>query len=95
MTAALQSSGNVQVRFLPNRLLYPEPTNAQGYLKWTIPGGFSPGNPAYEDCKASVNFAAFRTFVEFRENDGSGFSLSNLMLQMKPDPWNKITGSKT
>jgi hypothetical protein len=89
MTAALQSPGNVQMRLLPNRLLYPEPSD---YESWTLPGGFTPGDPALEDAEASLNFAATRTFVEFRENDGNGFSLSNLLLMAKKDVWNQWRG---
>jgi hypothetical protein len=89
MSAALQSSGNVAVRLLPNRLLYPEPA---GYEAWEMPGGLTPGSPAMNDAEATMNFAATRTYVEFRENDGNGFSLSNVMLLAKKDPWNQFRG---
>jgi hypothetical protein len=90
--ASLESRGNVAVRFLPNRLIYPETVD---YLAWTLPGGFSPGEPALQDCQSAVNFWATRTFVEFRENDGYAFSLSNCAIQTKKDPWNALVGSKT
>lgn len=92
LVAALQSLGNVAVRLLANRLYYPEPA---GYNPWTVPGGFSPGKPAFNDVEAPLNFAATRAFVEFREADGEGFELSNLVLHTKKDPWNAIRGSKT
>ena len=95
MYAALQSAGLINVRFLPNRLLFPEPQQGQGYRWWKVPGGFAPGNPALNDSKCSVNFAGYRTFVEFRENDGHSFSLSNFQLHIKKDIWNSNTGSKT
>jgi hypothetical protein len=89
MAAALESAGTVQVRLLPNRLLYPEPSN---YEAWIMPGGITPGDPAMNDAEAALNFAATRTFVEFRENDGSGFSLSNLVLKARADVWNQLRG---
>jgi hypothetical protein len=93
MNVALQSLGNVPMRLLPNRLFFPEPA---GYGAWTMAGGFSPGNPSLYDCETSLNFAASRTFIEFRENDGlGGFSLSNLTIQMRKDIWNAQTGLKT
>jgi hypothetical protein len=46
------------------------------------------------DAEAPLNFAATRTFVEFRENDGHGFSLSNLMLHAKKDVWGALRGAK-
>jgi hypothetical protein len=88
-SAALQSAGKVQVRLLPNRLLFPEPSE---YASWSLPGGLTPGDPALYDAEFSANFAATRTFVEFRENDGSGFSLSNLVLIGKRDVWNQFRG---
>ena len=90
--AALQSAGTVNTKLYPNRLIYPQPSS--GYQTWEVPGGFTPGSPALYDCKCPLNFAATRTFVEFRENDGNGFSLSNLTVQMKKDVWNMTTGSK-
>lgn len=95
MYAALQSAGLINVRFLPNRLLFPEPQLGQGYRWWRVPGGFAPGNPALNDSKCSVNFAGYRTFVEFRENDGHAMSLSNFQLHIKKDVWNSNTGQKT
>jgi len=104
MSAALQSSGTVQCTLFPNRLLGPSATHfgfvtlytyppvVEGYNYWQLPGGFTPGNPALNDAEASLNFAATRTYVEFRENDGFGFSLSNLFLLGKKDPWNQFRG---
>jgi hypothetical protein len=89
MSVGLQSPGNVQVRALPNRLLYPEPV---GYQSWVVPGGLTPGSPALNDAEATMDFAATRTFIEFRENDGNGFSLSNMVLLAKKDPWNQFRG---
>jgi len=89
MSAAVQGPGNIQVRLLPNRLLFPEPVD---YEAWQLPGGLTPGDPALNDAEASLNFAATRTFVEFRENDGSGFTLSNLLLVGKKDVWNQFRG---
>lgn len=91
LVAALQSLGNIACRLLPNRLDYPEPA---GYADWTVPGGFSPGDPAMNDAEAPLNFAATRTYVEFRENDGNGFELSNLVLHAKKDIWNALRGAK-
>ena len=89
MYAALQSGGNVAVRLIPNRLLFPEP---EGYTAWKIPGGLTPGNPALYDAEASLNFAASRSYVEFRENNGFGWSLSNLTLLARKDAWNASRG---
>jgi hypothetical protein len=86
---ALESLGNVNVRLLPNRLFFPEPV---GYQAWTLPGGLTPGDPALEDAEASLNFAATRTFFEFRENDGFGFSLSNFTGMAERDAWNEWRG---
>ena len=69
-------------------------TTVPGYNSWTLPGGISPGLPALEDANVSMNFAGNRVFLEFRENDGHGFSLSNLILRARADVWNKITGRK-
>lgn len=104
MTAALQSSGTVQCTLYPNRLLPPlievidgipigtYPPSVEGYNYWQVPGGFTPGNPALNDAEAPLNFAATRTFVEFRENDGNGFTLSNLELLARKDVWNQFRG---
>lgn len=102
LSAALQSRGNVQVRLLPNRLLFPEtqPVDNAGfplylnwiYETWTLPGGLTPGYPAMHDAEASLNFQATRTFVEFRENDGNGWSLSNLLLLAKKSVWQQFRG---
>lgn len=93
MVAFLESLGLINVRFYPNRLLGPGIPPA-GYLTWDVPGGFTPGNPAMNDVEASLNFAATRTFVEFRENDGQGFKLNNLALHIKKDIWNAQRGAK-
>lgn len=93
MTVQLESSGNVQCRLLPNILLGPgEPT--ANYNAWTVPGGFSPGNPAIYDSEMALNFYAMRTFWEFRENDGYAFSLSNFSAYGKQDAWNRRRGIK-
>jgi len=76
MVAQLESGGLINVRLLPNILLGPNDSTVN-YNAWTIPGGFAPGNPAYNDCECSLNFAASRTFLEFRENDGFRFNMSN------------------
>lgn len=91
MTSALQSLGTVNVRLLPNRVLYPEP--ASGYQTWTVPGGFAPGSPALADVHAPLNFAAIRAYVELRENDGYGFELSNVQLMGRADVWNRAGGT--
>jgi hypothetical protein len=88
----LQSLGTVQETLYPNRLIWPPPFT--GYNTWSVPGGFTPGSPALNDSECSLNFAATRTFFEFRENDGHGFTLSNLMLKAKADSWNQLRGAK-
>ena len=91
MVASMESAGNVQVKLYPNRLLGPgDPT--EGYNAWQMPGGITPGKPAFNDAEANLNFAATRTYIEFRENDGHGFTLSNLALEAKQDPWNAVRG---
>ena len=91
MVASMESYGNVQVKLYPNRLLGPgDPT--EGYNAWQIPGGITPGKPAFNDAEANLNFAATRTYIEFRENDGHGFTVSNLALEAKQDPWNAVRG---
>jgi hypothetical protein len=91
MVASMESAGNVQVKLYPNRLLGPgDPT--EGYNAWQMPGGITPGKPAFNDAEATLNFAATRTYIEFRENDGHGFTLSNLALEAKQDPWNAVRG---
>jgi hypothetical protein len=92
LVAALESAGNIEVRLLPNRLLFPEPLT--GYNTWTVPGGFSPGSPALNDAECSLNFAATRTFFEFRENDGHSYTLSNVIAHAKKDVWNAVRGAK-
>ena len=82
MVAALESLGNIGVTLYPNRLLGPGYA-PEGYNSWQLPGGFAPGSPALNDAEAPLNFAATRTYVEFRENDGHAFTLSNLMLHAK------------
>ena len=93
MVASLESLGTINVRLLPNVLLGPNDSTA-GYNDWTIPGGFSPGRPNLNDTESSLNFVGTRTFLEFRENDGHGFSMSNLVLHAKKDPWNALRGAK-
>ncbi len=81
------------MKLYPNVLIGPgaPPSN---YNVWSLPGGFSPGKPAINDSECALNFVATRTFVEFRENDGHGFSLSNLVLHAKKDVWNALRGAK-
>jgi len=93
LVVQLGSLGTVQVRLLPNVLLGPNDSTAN-YNAWTLPGGFSPGDPPLQDCEASLNFYARRTYFEFRENDGKGFSLSNLVATAMADAWNPIRGRK-
>lgn len=90
MVATLESAGNIQATLYANRL--PGPTTPP-VASWQLPGGFTPGTPYNDDAEASLNFAATRTFVEFRENDGlGGFSLSNLCLFGSKDAWNTMRG---
>lgn len=91
LTAALESSGNVKMTLYPNRLLGPADSTT-GYSKWTRPGGFTPGKPAMNDVESTLNFAATRTFFEFRENDGGRFNLSNMVLRGRADAWNALLG---
>lgn len=90
MVATLESAGNIQTTLYANRL--PGPATPP-VASWQLPGGFTPGTPYNDDAEAALNFAATRTFVEFRENDGKGgFSLSNLCLFGQKDPWNAMRG---
>lgn len=93
LVASLQSLGNIAVMLYPNMLLGPG-TPPEGYNSWQLPGGFSPGNPAFNDSESPLNFAATRTFFEFRENDGHKFSLSNFVAHCKKDIWNAVRGAK-
>ena len=101
MVVSLQGGGNVGVTLYPNYLFGPQtgttPNLPPGYSQWTLPGGFTPSTPgtgfgaalpAANDMEASLNFTATRTFFEFRENDGFGFTLSNLVLHVKKSIWN-------
>ena len=92
LIAALTSGGLINLRMLANRLFFPEP---DGYVQWTVPGGFTPGEQPLEDVNCTANFPAIRNFLEFRQNDGNGgWTLSNLILKMKRDVWNQVTGQK-
>ena len=93
MVAAMESLGTINVTLYPNRLLGPG-TPPAGYNTWTVPGGFSPGSPALKDAECSLNFAATRTFFEFRENDGHSQRLSNFVAHVKKDVWNTLRGAK-
>jgi hypothetical protein len=93
LVAALQSLGTVGLTLYPNTLLGPGQSTTN-YNAWSLAGGFTPGNPAMNDSETALNFVATRTFVEFRENDGHGFSLSNLVLHAKKDVWNALRGAK-
>jgi hypothetical protein len=93
MLSMMESLGTINVTFYPNNLLGPGPFPT-GYNAWSVPGGFQPGDPAMEYSEAPLNFAATRTFIEFRENDGQKFNLSNLVLHAKKDVWNAIRGAK-
>lgn len=88
---ALQSGGTLNLRLLGNRLFFPEPN---GYVQWTVPGGFAPTLTPISDSEATLNFPASRTFLEFRENDGFGWTLSNVTLRGRKDVWNAMTGKK-
>lgn len=90
MVATLESAGNIQATLYANRLPGPR---TPPVASWQVPGGFTPGTPYNDDAEAALNFAGTRTFVEFRENDGNGgFSLSNLVLFGRSDPWNAMRG---
>ena len=91
MAANLTSSGNVGMTLYPNRLWFGTPP--PGYNAWTMPGGFSPGN-GLNDVESALNFAATRTYIEFRENDGGRFTMSNLVLKATADVWNQWRGMK-
>ncbi len=93
MVASLESLGNIQTRLLPNVLLGPN-DDTTNYATWTVPGGFSPGLPNMNDAECSLNFAATRTFFEFRENDGHRMSISNFVAHFKKDSWNALRGAK-
>ena len=88
---ALETGGTVNLRLLGNRLFFPAPS---GYLQWSVPGGFGPGRTPIQDTESSLNFPSSRTFLEFRENDGYGFTLSNVSLRGRKDIWNAMTGKK-
>jgi hypothetical protein len=88
LVASMNSGGNVQVRLYPNRLVFPEPLV---YDTWTVPGGITPGQ-GLDDAEQALNFAGTRTYVEFRENDGHGFSLSGIALHGEEDAWNVVRG---
>ena len=69
--------------------LLPAPTIAS----WQVPGGIVSGTPYNDDSEVALNFAATRTFVEFRQyQGGSGFSLTNLVLYGTKDAWNQMRG---
>jgi hypothetical protein len=90
MTASLESAGNIQLNLYANRLPGPgtPPVNS-----WTLPGGFTPGQPFNDDAETALNFAATRTFLEFRQNDGlGGFSLANLVPFGEKEVWNQFRG---
>jgi len=90
MIATLESSGNIQAKLYANRLPGP---GKPAVASWSIPGGFTPGSPYNDDAEASLNFAATRTFLELRQNDGNGgFSFSNLVMFGRSDPWNAMRG---
>ena len=93
MKALLESAGLINMTLYPNNLIGPNDSTAN-YYAWLMPGGFAPGNPALQDVEASLNGVGYRTFFEFRENDGKRFSLSNLVLMAKQDTWNRWRGSK-
>ena len=91
-TAALTTGGKVNIRMLANRLFFPEP---DGYVQWTVPGGFTPGLQPLNDVEFDANFPAMRNFIEFRQNDGNqGWTLSNVNLSMRKDVWNSRRGAK-
>lgn len=91
--SALTTGGLVNLRMMANRLFFPEP---DGYVQWTVPGGFTPGLQPLNDVESSANFPAMRNFIEFRQNDGlQGWTLSNVNMKMRADVWNKSRGSKT
>lgn len=94
MTVTLSSGGLVNVTFYPNLLLESLFGGAPGYNLWKLPGGFTPGLVPFNDAEAPLNFAATRAYVEFRENDGFGFQLSNLCLKATKDIWNTLRGAK-
>ncbi len=97
MVAALSSNGLINCTLYPNQLFqissafHPAPA---GYSSWQVPGGFTPGLQPVNDAEAPLNFAATRTFFEFRENDGFAFTLSNLVMHVKKDVWNSLRGAK-
>jgi len=109
MSAAIKSAGNVGVTLYPNTLVGPSvgivhhgdlvpryvvlQPDTTGYNTWSMPGGLTPGLNGFNDAEASLNFAATRTFIEFRENDGSTItSLSNVLLKANKDHWNEFRG---
>ncbi len=93
MTARIETAGTVNLTTYPNVLLGPGVSTAN-YYAWRMPGGFSPGVQGLQDCEASLNCTGYRTFFEFRENDGSAFNLSNVSLMAKKDVWNQWRGAK-
>ncbi len=93
MKALLESGGLINMTLYPNNLIGPNDSTTN-YYAWLMPGGFAPGIPALQDVEASLNGVGYRTFFEFRENDGKRFSLSNLVLMAKQDTWNKWRGAK-
>jgi hypothetical protein len=90
MNMTCDITGNLQVRFLPNILLGPNDSTL-GYNPWTVPGGFNGTGKSLWNRKASVNFFAVRSFVEFR---GPHFDLSSLTLTAVKDVWSSPWGQK-
>ena len=98
MVVDLNTLGTTNVTFYPNDLINPNDflgSNPPGYNSWLLPGGLSPGSPAFNDTECPLNFAATRTFIEFRENDGFSWNMSDLVLHVKKDVWNALRGSKS
>jgi hypothetical protein len=91
MTAFSNSSQNMAVRLLLNTLIGPNDSTV-GYNAWSVPGGFNLKPVALNDCEASLNTVATRTFVEFSGND---WTLSNFVMRGVKDAWNQLRGLKS
>lgn len=90
-TLFISGAGNLGLRLLPNTLLGPTDSTA-GYQPYTVPGGFNLTDPCLNDREFTLNFAAYRTYVEF--SSAGYFDLGSMMLVGKKDVWNQIRGIK-
>jgi hypothetical protein len=84
----LEGAGTLGPTLYPNTLIGPTDSTV-GFYSWQMPVPFLLDSPAVQDSGTTLNFVAFRTFIEYSCSNG-WFRLSDIRLSGTKDVWNEL-----